>query len=123
MNDTDSKTRFKGLVSATTLYFQSNSLTQIPSMDTMKSLEFITLAYNKITQVRPGDFMGADRLTMLSLAGNSIVSVAAEAFKNLAALRIRPEDFVEATNKDDGAPFTNAAGLGLWPSVERGFNG
>lgn len=49
-----------------------------------------------------------DRLTLLSLGGNNIVDVDVTAFWNLAALRVTPEDFVNATNKK-ASPLTPVA--------------
>jgi len=57
-----------------------------------------------------GDFAGATALVMLTLAGNRIVSVAAEAFSNLKAMQFEPEDF-EPTNSD-GTNYTSAYGCG-----------
>ena len=69
-----------------------------------------------------GDFAGATQLVMLTLAGNRIVSVAAEAFANLKALQFKPEEFVP-TN-EDGTPYMNTYGLGTFDNgalVQRAF--
>ena len=109
-----------------TVYIQSNSLTMVPSMKNMRRLTFITLAFNHITSILPGDFMGATRLVTLSLGGNTIVTVAASAFNNLHALRWTPDEFsLTLDNYNNGSvPFMNAAGIGLFPSIaKKGFFG
>ena len=68
-----------------------------------------------------GDFAGATQLVLLTLAGNRIVSVAAEAFANLKALQFKPEEF-EPTNAD-GTPY-EVVGVGKFDScalVQRAF--
>ena len=57
-----------------------------------------------------GDFAGATALVMLSLAGNSIVSVAAEEFSNLQAMQLDPDDF-NPTNAN-GTAYRNSYGFG-----------
>ena len=69
-----------------------------------------------------GDFAGATQLVLLILAGNRIVSVAAEAFSNLKALQFTPEEF-EPTNAD-GTPYRSSYGIGKFDSgalVQRVF--
>ena len=48
---------------------------------------------------------------MLTLAGNRIVSVAAEAFSNLKALQFKPDEF--KPTKADGTNYVTAYGGGL----------
>ena len=57
-----------------------------------------------------GDFAGATQLVVLSLAGNRIVEVAAEAFGNLKALQFKPEDFEPA--KADNTTYKNVYNAG-----------
>jgi len=59
-----------------------------------------------------GDFAGATALVMLSLAGNSIVSVAAEEFSNLQAMQLDPDDFNPMNRNADGTAYRNGYGFG-----------
>ena len=79
----------------------------------MKNLGSLWLSSNRITAIFPGDFAGAKQLVDLNLGGNRITFAAREAFHNLAAFRVDPKDF-NPTN-DDGTPFLNSHGVGLWP--------
>ena len=108
MNEQERESKFDSLVSAEYLDVSAQLLTRVPSMKNMKSLNTFYLANNKITMIAPGDFKGAIRLTVLTLGGNSIVSVASSAFTNLAVFRVLPEEF-NPTNAD-GTPWTNAQG-------------
>ena len=108
MDEIESASKFDGLVSAGTLYFQSNSLTRVPSLKKCGSLTYISLAFNKITQILPGDFDGVKKLAILSLSGNEITSVAASAFHQLTAMRLTPDAF-NIVNKN----FTNTLGIGM----------
>ena len=58
-----------------------------------------------------GDFAGATQLVALTLAGNRIVSVAAEAFGNLHALQFKLEDF-NPINLEDKTPYRISFGAG-----------
>ena len=95
MNETESASKFDGLVSAGTLFLQGNKLDRVPSLKKCQSLTFITLAFNKITQIRRGDFDGATKLLQLSLSGNAITSVAPSAFQQLTAMRLEPVEYNE----------------------------
>ena len=48
---------------------------------------------NKITMIASGDFLGLTRVVSLSLEFNHIVSVAADAFVDLAAYQLSPGAF------------------------------
>ena len=48
---------------------------------------------------------------MLTLAGNRIISVAAEAFSNLKALQHTPDDF--NPKNEDGTSYKNVYGFGV----------
>ena len=78
----------------------------------MRSLTTLYLAGNKITRIAPGDFAGAARLVVLTLGGNRIVSVAAQAFGNLDAFRVRPDDFSPTAG---GVAYRDAYGVGTPP--------
>ena len=121
MNDTESETQFDGLVSVETMYVEGNLLTRVPSMKNMQNLTALWLASNQITAIFPGDFLGAQRLVMLTLGGNRITSVATEAFANLAAFQVKPSEF-NPTNAD-GTPYTDGYGVGLWPHTGLGYFG
>ena len=107
-----SASKFDGLVSVEFMALDSNSYTQVPGLRNMRSLHGLWLQGNKITKIAPGDFVGATRLVMLGLGGNSIVSVATEVFANLPAFRVTPEEF-NPTNPD-GTPYTTSVGIGAY---------
>ena len=111
MNDTESEIKFDALVSTKTLYLQGNRLTQIPKFKKMRKLIYVNLGFNVITRIAPGDFAGATQLSILILSGNAIVSVAASAFRNLAALNMAQEKFFPQ-NALDASRYKNAIGLG-----------
>ena len=121
MDYEESEAKFDALVSMETLYLQGNLLSRVPSLKNMQSLLFISLAFNEITTIYAGDFAGATRLASLSLSGNAIVSVAAEAFHNLQAMRFTPEAY--EPKKCNGDPYTNTIGIGLWKGAGKGFYG
>ena len=77
MGDQESQTKFDHLVSVKSLYCNSHSLSQVPSVRNMAKLEELYLHSNKITMIRADDFAGATSLLMLKLDNNGIVSVAA----------------------------------------------
>ena len=85
MDDQESQTKFDHLVSVKSLYCNSHSLSQVPSVRNMAKLEELYLHSNKITMVRADDFAGATSLLMLKLDNNGIVSVAAS--KDVAATK------------------------------------
>ena len=111
MSKQESKNTFDGLVSVTDVYMEGGVLSRIPSIRKMRSLKVLSLDYNKITAVEPGDFAGAAQLVVLTMAGNQIVSVAAEAFRNLALYRVEPAVF-RPTNANGTQPYQNAYGIG-----------
>ena len=117
MTNEESESKFDNLVSAEYMSLGNHLLHRVPSVKNMQHLSTLDLVYNKITRIAPGDFKGAISMVLLNLGGNSIVSVALSAFTNLAAFRVRPEDF-NPTNAD-GTPFTNANGLGTFPSCQQ----
>ena len=121
MNETENEVKFDGLVAAETLYIQGNQLDRVPGFKNMRSLEFLNVAFNKITKIAPGDFKGATRLVCLSLSGNAIVSVATAAFGNLKALHFTRDEF--EPKKADGSPYVNDIGMGLWLRFEKGHFG
>ena len=110
MNEQERATKFNGLVSAQQLGLTSNLLTRVPSLKRMGRLSSLYLEGNMITMIAAGDFDGATRLVQLTLGGNVIVSVAAEAFVDLAAFRVAPENF--DPKNDDGTPFSSSYGIG-----------
>ena len=105
-----SESQFDGLVSVEFVTFETNHFPRVPGLRNMRSLRSLLLLSNKITMIAPGDFAGATRLVLLSLAGNSIVSVATEAFANLAATRVKPLEF--DPKNADGSQFTTGVGIG-----------
>ena len=109
MNETEIESKFDNLVSTRNLGLGTQLLTRVPSVKNMVNLETLYLETNKITMIGPEDFKGAKSLTVLTLGGNSIVSVAISAFANLLVFRVRPEDF-NPTNAD-GTPYTNDQGI------------
>ena len=123
MDANESESMFDALGKVSTMELQSNSLTSVPSIKNMRELTTLLLATNKITMIRPGDFAGAEKLFVMSLDNNGIVSVAAEAFLNLGAFRVLPAEFNPLMA--DGTPYVNAYGLGIWrhPHTGRGFFG
>ena len=114
MNDEESESKFDRLVSTEYMELSTQLLTRVPSVKNMKRLATLNLDNNKITMIAPGDFKGAISLTLLTLGGNSIVSVAISAFTNLAVFRVRPEEF-NPTNAD-GTPFTDGNKIGAFAS-------
>jgi len=112
MSDEESESKFDGLVSTEAVALTDQSLTRVPSIKNMKSLVSLWLESNKITKIFPGDFEGATRLTVLTLGGNKIVSVAAAAFVNLAVFRVKPEEL--NLTKSDGTPFQDQYGIGAY---------
>ena len=112
MSDEESESKFDGLVSTEAVLLNDQSLTRVPSVKNMTSLVSLWLESNKITKIFPGDFVGATRLTVLTLGGNKIVSVAAAAFRNLAVFRVKPEE-LNLTNSD-GTPFQDPYGVGAY---------
>ena len=77
----------------------------------MKKLTFLNLGHNKITRIAPQDFYGATRLLVLLLGGNEIVSVDAAAFRNLAAMQVKPQTY-KRKHVDSDPPYRHAAGIG-----------
>ena len=121
MNDDELESKFDNLVSTVSLGLGTQLLTRVPSVKNMVNLETLYLETNKITMIGPEDFKGAISLLVLTLAGNSIVSVATSAFENLLLFRVRPEDF-NPTNAD-GTPYTDGSGIGIWRSAKLGAFG
>ena len=113
MSDQESESKFDNLVAVGTLALELRSLTRVPSVKNARSLTSLWLAANKISRIFPGDFAGATRLVMLSLGNNCIVSVATEAFANLVAFQVKPDDF--RPTKADGTAWHDSFGIGLWP--------
>ena len=110
--ESESATKFDHLVSATSLTLESNSLVRVPSVKNMAKLQTLGLSSNKITMLAPGDLFGATSLVHFGLSNNLIVSVAPEAFVDLASFRVAPEAF---NPKDaDGSPVRPINGIGLW---------
>ena len=110
--ESESATKFDHLVSATSLTLESNNLVRVPSVKNMARLQTLSLSSNKITMLAPGDLFGATSLVYFGLSNNLIVSVAPEAFVDLASFRVAPEAF---NPKDaDGSPVLPAYGIGLW---------
>ena len=110
--ESESATKFDHLVSATSLMLDSNSLVRVPSIKNMAKLQTLALISNKITMLAPGDLFGATSLVYFGLSSNLIVSVAPEAFVDLAPFRVAPEAF---NPKDaDGSPVQPLYGIGLW---------
>ena len=108
MTDDESESKFDNLVSAREIQLTSQLITRVPSMKNLENLQGYYLTFNRITMIAAGDFKGAKSLIILSLGGNSIVSIATSAFTNLELFRVRPEEF-NPTNAD-GTPYTNAQG-------------
>ena len=117
MNEVERESKFDYLVSTEYMELSTQLLTRIPSMKNMKRLRSLLLQYNKITMIAPGDFKGADSLVVLALDGNSIVSVAISAFTNLAAMRVRPEEF--KPKNDDGSNYKLPLGAGAFASSKQ----
>ena len=110
--ESESATKFDHLVSAKELFLDSNSLTRVPSVRNMTRLQSLALLSNKITMIAPGDLLGATSLVYFGISNNLIVSVAPEAFVDMASFRVAPEAF---NPKDaDGSPVQPVFGLGLW---------
>ena len=110
--ESESATKFDHLVSATSLTLESNSLVRVPSIKNMAKLQTLALISNKITMLAPGDLFGATSLVYFGLSNNLIVSVAPEAFVDLASFRVAPEAF---NPKDaNGSPVQPVFGIGLW---------
>ena len=110
--ESESATKFDHLVSATSLTLETNSLVRVPSIKNMARLQTLALSSNKITMLAPGDLFGATSLVYFGLSSNLIVSVAPEAFVDLASFRVAPEAF---NPKDaDGSPVQPSHGVGLW---------
>ena len=120
-NESESETKFNGLVSVTEMVLGSNSLRRIPSFKNMRSLVAVALESNKITMIAPGDFRGAVQLVHINLGNNRIVSAAAEGFANLARLQVKPAVF-NPTDADNN-PVKPLFGMGLWFNLERGAFG
>ena len=120
MNPDEYGTKFNNLVSIDYIYLPSNRLTRIPSLKNMGKLKTLSLAQNRITRISPGDFVGATQLVSLQLSGNSIVSIAEEAFFVLSAFRTLPQAF-NPTNRD-GTPYvvTTLSTRGHWLDVGGG---
>ena len=93
MDDQESETVFDHLVSVTTIYANSNSLTRVPSLKNLGALEELLLDGNQIKTIHPNAFAGATRLLQLTLGDNGVTFVAAEAFNDLTRLRFEPQDF------------------------------
>lgn len=73
MSKQESKNTFDGLVSVTDVYMEGGVLSRIPSIRKMRSLKVLSLDYNKITAVEPGDFAGAAQLVVLWQATRSFL--------------------------------------------------
>ena len=118
MDSNESESKFDNLTRVSTLELQSNRITSVPSIKNMRELTTLLLATNKIRTIKPGDFAGAEKLFVLSLDNNGIVSVAAEAFVNLKQFRVVPKDF--NPKMEDGSPYVNAYGLPIAPHPNDG---
>ena len=79
----------------------------------MSRMQTLGLGSNKITMIAAGDLLGATSLVLFGISNNLIVSVAPEAFANLALFRVAPEAF-NPTNAD-GSPVLPAYGIGQCP--------
>ena len=121
MNDDEIESKFDNLVSTVSLGLGTQLLTRVPSVKNMVNLRTLYLQVNKITMIGPEDFKGCNSLAVLTLGGNSIVSIATSAFTNLERFRVRPEEF-NPTNADSflaesnqttkkGTPYTTNLGI------------
>ena len=110
MTDEESTSKFDSLTEVSTMLLNSHSLTRVPTLRNMGKLVDLRLASNMITKIWPTDFGGATRLLVLMLGDNKIVSIAAQAFSNLAALRVPAKTFRPMT--DSGEPFKTGEGAG-----------
>jgi len=101
MDDREIESKLDHLVNLQTLMVTSGQLHRVPWLTNMQSLLMLHLTNNRITTIAPGDFKGATRLVELQLSGNKIVSAAPQAFANLRAFNMPPEDFnpVDLLNK------------------------
>ena len=111
--ESESATKFDHLVSAKELFLESNSLTRVPSVRNMTRLQTLALLSNKITMIAPGDLLGATSLVYFGISNNLIVSVAPEAFVDMASFRVAPEAF-NPTNANRSA-IQPAYGIGACP--------
>ena len=62
MDANESESKFDALTSTETLYIQGNSLNRVPSLKNMGNLVFLTLAFNKITEIVRGLLLFGRRL-------------------------------------------------------------
>ena len=110
MEDDEIEHKFDHLTSLHTMHLTSGQLHRVPWLTNMRSLLTLMLANNRITTIAPGDFKGATRLVELELSGNKIVSAAPQAFANLHAFNMPPEDFdpVDLLNKS----YVSSVGIG-----------
>ena len=108
------------------MFLENCAIDRVPSLKSMRSLMSLNLESNKITRIEPHDFVGATQLVSLTLANNQIVSVAAEAFANLAAFRFVPRLFrptqrsvtnFSVANAIDGTPLHLAYGMGTYVCI------
>ena len=110
MDDHEIEHKFDHLVSVQTIFLTATQIHRVPWLTNMRSLLSLQMGNNQITTIAPGDFKGATRLVDLKLSGNKIVSAAPQAFANLRAFGMPPEDFnpVDLLNKS----YVSATGFG-----------
>lgn len=111
LSDGESETKFDSLVKVGEMSLASNRLVRVPSMKNMARLRTLWLDDNEITRITAGDFVGLTRLVQLTLGGNSIVSVEAQAFANLAALQVTPGEF-KPTKANGSSAYQDDYGIG-----------
>ena len=100
MDETESESKFDGLVGLEALILQGHSITRLPSVKNMKKMLSMLISSNLITTIAVGDFKGAESLVAIDLGNNKITSVAVEAFLNLLALNCTAQNF--KPENDDG---------------------
>ena len=79
MDETESESKFDGLVGLEALILQGHSITRLPSVKNMKKMLSMLISSNLITTIAVGDFKGAESLVAIDLGNNKITSVAVEA--------------------------------------------
>jgi len=112
MNEPESESKFDNLRSLKDMFVNGQSLTRLPSLKNLGSLEQLWISHNKLTEITAGAFKGTPRLLQINLQNNRITSVADGVFSDLTRLSVLPDGF--APTNADGAPWVSALGAGPW---------
>ncbi|KAH0566678.1 hypothetical protein KQX54_003179 [Cotesia glomerata] len=80
------KHTFDNLTNLTTLKLDDNELVTLPDICSLKNLEHLSVANNKIRAISKSTFCGLSKLKVLNFSGNALQEISVGAFDELVAL-------------------------------------